>query len=147
MPDFIDQGYPVDFVFLDFQKAFDKVPYERLLLKIRALGIEGNVADWVKEWLSDRKQRVVIHGKFSSSTGVTSGVSQGSVLEPILFVMFINDIEEGMCRNLLKFADDTKLTFCKVGTNEDCSSLKSDLRLLYKWSVDWQMLFNYALWL
>ena len=61
--DFIDQGYPVDVVFLDFQKAFDKVTHERLLLNIRALGIEGNVAAWVKEWLSDRKQRVVIHGK------------------------------------------------------------------------------------
>ena len=95
----------------------------------------------MKKWLSDRKQHVVIHGKCSSWTGVTSGVTQGSVLGPILFVMFINDIEEGVCSNLLKFADDTKL-FCKVGTNEDCSSLKSDLRLLYKWSVDWQMLFN-----
>ena len=79
------------------------------MLKIRALGIGGNVADWVNEWLSDRKQRVVIHGKCSSWTVVTYGVPQGSVLEPIIFVMFINDIEEGVCSNLLKFADDTKL--------------------------------------
>ena len=77
--------------------------------KLELLGIGGNVADWVKEWLSDGKQRVVIHGKCSSWTGITSGVPQGSVLGPILFVMFINDIEEGVCSNLLKFADDTKL--------------------------------------
>ena len=77
----------------------------------------------------------------TSTSSFINTAAIAAMLEPILFVMFINDIEEGVCSNLLKFADDTKV-FCKVGTNEDCSSLKSDLRLLYKWSVDWHMLFN-----
>ena len=71
----------------------------------------------------------------------SSGVPQSSVLWPILFVIFINDIENGICGNILKFTDDTNL-FCKVGSNINCAKLRADLRILYNWSEDWQMLFN-----
>ena len=100
------------------------------------MGIGNPVANRIESWLSDRKQRVVINGKCSGWSEVSSGVPQGSVLGPILLVIFINDIENGICGNILKFADDTKL-FCKVGSDINCAKLRADLR-----SEDWQMLFN-----
>ena len=77
-------------IYLDFSKAFDKVPHKRLLHKIESHGISGNVAAWIGEWLCDRKQQVVLNGKFSRLQDVLSGVPQGSVLGPILFLIFVN---------------------------------------------------------
>ena len=111
------------------------------LLKIKAMGIGSQVANWIESWLSDRKQRVVINGKCSVWSEVSSGVPQGSVLGSILFVIFINYIANGICGNILKFADDTKL-FCKDGSGFNCAKLRADRRKLYNWSEDWQMLFN-----
>ena len=99
------------------------------------------VTNWIESWLSDRKQRVVINDKCSGWSEVSSRVPQGSVLGTIVFVIFINDIEDGICGNILKFADDTKL-FCKIGSDINCAKLRADLRKLYNWSQDWQMLFN-----
>ena len=78
--DYVDQGYPLDVIFLDFQKAFDKVPHGRLLLKVKAMGIGSLVANWIESWLSNMKQRVVINGKCSGWSEVSSGVPQGSVM-------------------------------------------------------------------
>ena len=139
----IDAGHSVDLLYLDFSRAFDKVPHKRLLSKVRSLGVVGNVAAWIEAWLTDRKQRVVLNGRFSDWINVTSGVPQGSVLGPVLFVMYINDIENAVDTIMLikKFADDTK--GCGIAdTIHDCEALQQQINKLYDWSVEWQMLFN-----
>ena len=102
-------GSPVDVIYLDFQKAFDKVPHQRLILKLKLHGMGNSIINWIEQWLTDRRQRVVVDGEVSSWKSVLSGVPQGSVLGPILFLVYINDLEEGVTGKILTFADDTKL--------------------------------------
>ena len=137
----IDSGEPVDVIFLDFQKAFDKVPHERLLSKLKAIGISGKLLRWIREWLKNRKQRVVINGEMSEWRDVLSGVPQGSILGPLLFIIFINDIDDKIRNKILKFADDTKL-ISGAATVEDTEELQNDLQSLFQWSERWQMNFN-----
>ena len=137
----LDAGRGVDVIYLDFQKAFDKVPLGRLMFKLRGLGVKGKCADWIDTWLHGRSQRVVVNGKFSSWKAVTSGVPQGSVLGPILFLIFINDIDSSVSSSISKFADDTKL-YRKVSDEHDALLLQKDLDRLFSWSQTWQMSFN-----
>ena len=137
----IDRGRPVDVIFLDFQKAFDKVPHKRLLLKLNSFGIKGNLLRWIQKWLHGREQRVVINGCSSVWKNVTSGVPQGSVLGPLLFLAYINDLDNIVISTVKKFADDTKL-YREVTSEEDAKGVQNDLDMLFKWSTDWQMLFN-----
>ena len=136
-----DQSGSVDVVYLDFQKAFDKVPHRRLMAKVKALGIGGSVADWITAWLTGRKQRVVIGGTPSGWSPVTSGVPQGSVLGPLLFLIYINDIDQGLVSKLSKFADDTKLGINTADPNA-VEMLRRDLARIGDWSERWQMPFN-----
>ena len=137
----LDEDKALDLVYLDFAKAFDKVPYCRLFKKIEAHGIGGSVLNWVQSWLRDRRQRVCVDREYSGWEQVTSGVPQGSVLGPILFVIYINDLDSELVSKIGKFADDTKM--CKGITNlEDAHTLQEDLNKLSKWSADWQMEFN-----
>ena len=139
--DKIDEGKPVDVVYLDFQKAFDKVPHERLIIKLEALGIKGSVIKWIREWLKGRTQRVIINGEESDWARVNSGVPQGSVLGPILFIIFINDLDANILSKIVKFADDAKLAQA-VHNVAGRDQLRDDLLNLFKWSEDWQMAFN-----
>jgi Reverse transcriptase (RNA-dependent DNA polymerase) len=138
-----DDGKPVDIVYLDFAKAFDKVPHGRLLSKVAAAGIWGQVLDWIRDWLSGRTQRVVINGKFSDWTPVLSGVPQGSVLGPLLFNIYINDIDSAVtARQIIKkFADDTKLGQI-IDSPAAAAELQATLNNIYEWSVTWGMKFN-----
>jgi hypothetical protein len=114
----IDDGHPVDLIYLDFAKAFDKVPHRRLMAKARATKMCDKVARWIEEWLRGRRQRVIVEGEMSEWTNVVSGVPQGSVLGPTLFLIYINDLDRGLHSSVFKFADDSKL-FHKRETEQD----------------------------
>ena len=134
----------VDVIFLDFAKAFEKVPHARLLHKISVLGIQGKQYMWIKNWLQDRRQRVVLNGHISTWEAVGSDVPQWSVLRPLLFTIFINinyDIDENLTNRLLKFTDDTKI-LGKVFSHQDAQSMLEDLKKISQWSETWQMNFN-----
>ena len=139
--DNVDRGIPVDVIYLDFAKAFDKVPHMRLLYKLERYGINANIVRWIKTWLSGRRQRVVIGDKYSGWEEVWSGVPQGSVLGPILFIIYINDLEENVLNKIWKFADDTKL-MGRVDSEESVRLLQEDLNELFRWSEEWLMQFN-----
>ena len=144
MTKWVDDGSPVDVIYLDFQKAFDKVPHQRLIRKLKSHGMGNRLINWVEQWLTDRRQRVVVDGEVSSWKSVLSGVPQGSVLGPILLLVYIiNDLEEGVTGRILKFSDDTKL-FRKVKEIGDKQNLQDDIDKLVKWSDKWQMLFNFG---
>ena len=103
----------------------------------------SSIINWIEQWLTDRRQRVVVDGEVSNWKSVLSGVPQGSVLGPILFLVYINDLEEGVIGKILKFANDTKL-FTKTKEIGDKQNLQDDIDKLVKWSEKWQMLFNFG---
>ena len=123
----MDEGSPVDIIYLDFQKAFDKVPHQRLILKLKSHGIGISIIHWIDKWLSDRRQRVVVDVDVSNWKPVLSGVPQGSVL----FLIYINDLEEWVTSKILEFADDTKL-FRTIKGNGDKQQLQDDIDKLIK---------------
>ena len=129
------------FIYLDFQKAFDKVPHKRLLKKLHAYGIRGQVYEWIKEFLNKRQQRVTINGSKSDWRNVTSGIPQGSVLGPVLFLVFINDFPDVIEVLLKLFADDAKV-YNIISSLNDVQPLQRSVNNAGVWSIDWEMLFN-----
>ena len=107
--DLIDEGAPVDLFYFDFSKAFDSVPHYRLLNKLENLGISGKVLDVIRDFVTNRTMRVCVEGEISERKYVWSGVPQGSVLGPLLFVLYINDLPDNIKSKIKLFADDLKL--------------------------------------
>ena len=122
-----------DVVFLDLSKAFDSVPHECLLLKLKKYGIDGSLLLWFRQFLTNRQQRVGIHGTYSKWSAVTSGVPQGTILGPILFLIYVNDIPNIVKSSVKLFADDTKI-YRELIHDSNTSVLQSDLDSLEEWT-------------
>ena len=129
-------------VFLDISKAFDKVWHSGLIFKLKQNGISGRLLKFFESYLDDRKQRVAINGFFSDYAVLESGVPQGSVLGPLLFLIYINDLENNIKSNVKFFADDTMLFSIVKDPIVSASSLNHDLDLISRWAHQWKMQFN-----
>ena len=139
---FLDTKTTAQAVFFDISKAFDKVWHRALLYKMSALGIQGRLLDWFKDYLTNRKQAVVIKGSTSTYRPVSAGVPQGSVLGPVLFLIYINDIVRDIQSSVKLFADDTSMYLGLENTNERTNILNSDLDKINKWAKTWKVKFN-----
>ena len=137
----LDQRYSVDVIYLDFKKAFDSLPHQRLLKKIYGYGIRGNLYNWTEDFLTHRRQRIVMNSAKSEWANILSGIPQGSVLGPLLFLLYINDFPSVVQSYIKISADDTKL-FSAIKDAYDSEVLQNDLYLLDEWSRTWQMNFN-----
>ena len=122
-------------------KAFDTVPHKRLIGKLKSYGIEYYTLRWIQGFLSDRVQQVNVNGTNSEWANITSGIPQGSVLGPILFVLYINDLPENIVSNVYMFADDTQV-FKMITSPHDQHTLQNDLDYLTSWSSKWLLRFH-----
>ena len=134
-------GHQTDVLVMDFSKAFDKVGHKRLMKKLSQYGINGPTATWITNYLAGRTQTVVLDGETSSTAPVTSGVPQGSVLGPCLFLLYINDLAESLESTVRLFADDT-IAYLAIKNPGDASALQRDLDKLAAWEEKWQMEFH-----
>ena len=137
----LDKNKQTDMIILDFSKAFDRVPHQRLLIKLRHYGIQGTTFKWIQSFLSSRNQQVVVDGATSDKVPVISGVPQGTVLGPLLFLLFINDLPACVESKTRLFADDC-IVYRNVKTLQDCQALQNDLYKLTDWERKWGMLFH-----
>ena len=139
----IDMGIQTDCIFLDFTKAFDSVSHVRLIHKLGTFGIRGPLLQWFTSYLDGRIQRVVLDGEASKWMKVTSGVPQGSIIGPLLFLVFINDMPNSVSDSstLALFADDAKC-LRRIHSTEDCLALQSDIDKLTEWSETCKLSFN-----
>ena len=134
----LDEGKQTDVILLDFSNAFDRVAHMRLCHKLAHLGIKGSLLKWIECFLSDRMQHVIVNGERSLDSRVISGVPQGSVLGPLLFLCYINDITSGISSVIKLYADDV-LIYRVVNCIDDCKMLQRDLDTLQTWAHKWNM--------
>ena len=141
--DCLNKSEQIDAILLDFSKAFDKVDHEGLLLKLDHLGIRNSLLSWIRSFLIGRTQKVLVEGKASNPKPVISGVPQGTVLGPLFFLIYINDISEGLSKGtkLKLFADDS-LLYRIIRSAKDVLALQNDLNLLQAWEIEWKMEFH-----
>ena len=137
----LDKRLSTHVIYLDFSRAFDSVPHQRLIMKLDCMGIRGNILRWIEIFLSDREQRVLVDCQSSDWEKVTSGVPQGSILGPLLFLMYVNDIIAELNSSVRLFADYCAI-FSEVTCKKDCSGLQADLNRLYYWTQLWQLTLN-----
>ena len=119
----LDNGYGVDVLYLDYRKAFDSVPHKRLIYKLSSVGLHGKLLSWLSFFLSNRIMRVGVRGSYSTWFQMISGVPQGSVLGPILFLLYVNDLPNWIKCSMRMFADDTKI-WNIIKSDSDCSTLQ-----------------------
>ena len=137
----LNNNSQTDILIMDFSKAFDKVDHSLLCYKLKKYGIRGKINGWIRGFLFNRKQCVVVEGESSSYVPVESGVPQGSVLGPALFLLYINDIPDGLNSTCRLFADDT-ISYLTVKSNADAKQLQDDLQVLAHWEQRWSMEFH-----
>ncbi len=137
----LDKCGQVDVLYMDFMKAFDQVPHKPLINKLYIYGIRSNILEWICVFLFDRTHCVVVNGCFSHWTPVLRGIPQGSVLGPILFVLYINDLPDMLKSECYLFADDTKL-YNKISSQADQEQPQEDLNTLHRWSKMWFLNFH-----
>ena len=138
----LDNDVPVDACYMDFRKAFDAVPHQRLINKLKGYNITGPILNWIISFLSNRKQFVKINNSVSNSSNVTSGVPQGSVLGPTLFIYFINDLPKVVKNSKVKiFADDTKV-YNSINKTDDVDCLQNSIDEMFMWTQKWLLKFN-----
>ena len=137
----LEENEQMDAILLDFSKAFDKVSHQRLAIKLDHYGIRCNLLQWIKSFLANRTQQVFVEGNTSSPAPHTSGVPQGTVLGPLLFLIYINDLPLKVSSTTRLFAHDS-LLYRRIKSPEDARILQEDLDKLQEWEKDWQMSFN-----
>ena len=139
----LESGGRIDVIYTDFEKAFDKISHKRLISKLKSYKIHSSIVEWIKNFLSDRKQRVRVNGEFSGWADVLSGIPQGSILGPILFIIFINDLAD-ICADNIKlflFADDAKMYY-HIKDTADKDTLQTGIENFVKWTDKWQVKLN-----
>ena len=137
----MDEKKQVDLIFLDFCKAFHKVPHRQLLNKLKYYGITGNLVKWIEQWLTKRNQQVTLENHVSNKLLVKSGVPQRTVLGPLMFLLYINDIDENISSTVWLFADDC-IMYRIIDSLEDSLCLQRDLSTILNWTKKWQMQLN-----
>ena len=137
-----EEGHEVRVVFLDISKAFDKVWHDGIIFKLTQNRISGSLLKLLRDFLKERRKRVVFNGQASTWTNITSGVPQGSILGPILFLLYINDLSEGLSTNAKLFADDTSLFTVIHDSQTSVNALSKDLEMIHNWPFRWKMKFN-----
>ena len=137
-----NQNIQSNLIIMDFAKAFDKVPHKRLIYNLNFYGIRHNTLKWIEAFLTDRTQTVVLNGTSSTSVPVTATVPQGTVLGPILFLVYINDFPEYLKHSKLRLFADDSIIYRDITSHEDCQKLQADLNAAARWEADWLMAFH-----
>ena len=137
-----DKSHSISIIYTDLKKAFDSVPHDLLLLKLRKLGINGKTLSWISDYLDQRTQRVYVGGKLSSSVIVESGVPQGGVLSGLFFALYVNDLPNVLrCCSLSLYADDAKI-YSPILQNSAIENIQADIDAFTDWCKTWRLNIN-----